>query len=81
MIGARFKGCGKVRRSQYVGLGDRAAEGILAFCHWPNSTFSLPRCTCALPLATVISLSLDSRIGLDGCAAVRPDLRDGILAR
>src|SRR5260370_12182528 len=59
IMGARFSGCdnsGGAKTSDFV-IGP--PEGIFAFWNWPNSTFSLPRRTSALPLATLISLSLD----------------------
>src|SRR4029077_8453311 len=59
MMGARFRGCERSGGASTSDLLMGPPEEIFAFCHCPSSTFSLPRRTSALPLATVISLSFD----------------------
>src|SRR5260221_9590213 len=59
MIGARFSGCDKSGGASTSDLVIGPLEGMVAFWNWPSSTFSLPRCTSALPLVTLISLSRD----------------------
>src|SRR5258707_10899886 len=59
IMGARFKGCERSGGASTSDLRIGPTEEIFTFCHCPSSTFSLPRRTSALPLATVISLSFD----------------------
>src|SRR5580765_2500152 len=81
MIGARFNGSERSGGASTSDLVIGPVVLILAFCHCPNSTFSLPRCTCALPLAMLISLSLvcgsdftDARLFGRICATVSSTL-------
>src|SRR5215469_1084015 len=59
MMGARFNGCARSGGARTSDLEIGLPERTLARCHCPNSIFSSPRWTCALPLAIVISASFD----------------------
>src|SRR5262245_57045317 len=58
MMGARFGGCARSGGASTLEVAIGLPERTLARCQGASSTFSLPRCTTALPPVMVNSASL-----------------------